>query len=188
MFQQSRRSSASSSEEAIAAEKDESAPRRGRGGRPPRTALMQGIAMLSRREYSRHELGNKLRQSKEGFSAEDIETALDRLTDEKWQSDLRFAQALVRMRGNSGYGPLRIRNELQTHRIASDEAADAMLQFDGKWEAIAVEWVDRRYGSAIEGLNRDEALSVLRKASDFLTRRGFDYSTMRVAIASLEKR
>lgn len=147
--------------------------------------MTQGIAMLSRREYSRQELGSKLRQSKEGFSSEDIELALDRLVDEKWQCDLRFAQALVRMRGNSGYGPLRIRTELQTHCIAADEVAEAMAQFDGKWDAIACDWVQRRYGSAIEGLNREDALAVQRKAADFLTRRGFDYGTMRAAVASL---
>ena len=170
-------------------------PRRERKGRPTRTALTLGIAMLSRREYSRYELRTKLRQSKEGFAADDIEAALERLTEEKWQSDLRFAQALVRMRGNSGYGPLRIRNELQTHRISSEEVADAMSQFDGKWEAIACEWVERRYGAAMtprndgdsysERSDREVQLAVLRKAADFLTRRGFDYATMRAAVAVL---
>lgn len=165
--------------------------------RTDRTALTQGIAYLSRREYSRKELGTKLAQC--GFDRDEVEAALDRLAKEKWQDDRRFAQALVRMRASSGYGPARIRNELQTHRIGGEQADEAMSQYEGKWESIAIDWVRRRYGMVAEPgdpegasgasagtlADREAMLAVQRKAADFLTRRGFDYSCMKMAISAL---
>ena len=146
-----------------------------------RSALQQGIAYLSRREYSRQELSRRLEDA--GYEPEAIDSALDRLVSEGWQDDARFAQAVARMRANSGYGPLRIRQELGNHKIGESLTQQAMDPFADRWCEIAAEWVVRRYGS---GREFREDLNARRKATDFLLRRGFDHGTMRTALEIAE--
>ncbi len=143
----------------------------------PRSALQQGIAFLSRREYSRQELSRRLIDR--GYDTAEVSTALDRLQAEGWQDDTRFAQALVRMRAGSGYGPLRIRHELSTHGLG-DRMADQILDpYAPRWADIATEWVVRRYGGGPE-FAADHARR--RKAGDFLLRRGFEVGVMHSAL------
>ena len=142
-----------------------------------RSALQQGIAYLSRREYSRQELERRLGEC--GYESDEIAIALERLASEGWQDDARYANAVARMRANSGYGPLRIRQELSAQRIDEPLLAEAMQPFRDKWGEIAAEWVVRRYGSG-SAFRGD--LAARRKAGDFLLRRGFDHSTMREAL------
>ena len=66
--------------------------------------------LLARREHGRVELTRKLRQR--GAEAELIETALDRLTEEGLLSEARYLESFVSYRARSGYGTLRIREEL----------------------------------------------------------------------------
>ena len=142
-----------------------------------RTALQQGIAYLSRREYSRQELSRRLIDC--GYETSEVGTALDRLVAEGWQDDTRFAQALVRMRAGSGYGPLRIRHELSKHGLG-DRMADQILDpYGPRWTDIATEWIVRRYGGGAE-FAADHAMR--RKAGDFLLRRGFEVGVMHNAL------
>ncbi|MCT6986032.1 regulatory protein RecX, partial [Salmonella enterica] len=66
--------------------------------------------LLARREHGRVELTRKLRQR--GASAEMIDTALDRLTEEGLLSEARYLESFVSYRARSRYGPARIREEL----------------------------------------------------------------------------
>src|SRR5471030_3290053 len=66
--------------------------------------------LLARREHGRVELTRKLRQR--GALPEMIDTALDRLTEEGLLSESRYLESFVSYRARSGYGPLRIREEL----------------------------------------------------------------------------
>jgi regulatory protein len=66
--------------------------------------------LLARREHGRVELTRKLRQR--GAPPEMIDSALDRLTEEGLLSESRYLESFVSYRARSGYGPLRIREEL----------------------------------------------------------------------------
>ena len=139
-----------------------------------RTPLQRALELLTRREHSQRELSRKL--SFRGVEAADVRSAVDRLAGEGWQSDTRFAEALVRSRVSGGYGPLRIKAELSTHGLDREAVAAAMATFDGDWTETACALVCRRFGPV-----RQIDQSQRRKIADFLIRRGFDGAAVRAA-------
>ncbi len=150
-----------------------SSPHRGRKPRE-QTPLQRALGLLVRREHSRKELGRKLRAK--GIEADAVEMAVSRLAEEGWQDDARFAEALVRNRSNTGYGPLHIRAELGTHGLDGEAIEVAMATFEGDWAENARDLVCRRFG---EG--GPQELAQRRKAADLLARRGFDAGCIRSA-------
>ena len=127
------------------------APARGRRrARPEPTPTQRALGLLVRREHSRKELSRKL--AARGVARDDAEAAIDRLSDAGWQDDARFAELLVRSRAETGHGPLRIRAELQTHGLDREAVALAMATYDGQWDRLAREAVERRFGAAIHWL------------------------------------
>ena len=132
------------------------------------------MSLLTRREHSRLELTRKLLAR--GVEAEAAEAAVDKLRGDGWQDDARFAELLVRSRAASGYGPVRIRAELGTHRLDHELVVAAMDGFDGDWVALARDLVARRFG---QGVADDPARR--RKAAELLYRRGFSGDQVRAA-------
>lgn len=154
---------------------DGDAPARGRRrARPEPTPTQRALGLLVRREHSRKELSRKL--AARGVPRDDAQAAIDRLTDAGWQDDARFAELLVRSRAETGHGPLRIRAELQTHGLDREVVAAAMATYDGQWDRLAREAVERRFGAAIHD---DPVLK--RKAAEFLIRRGHTGDSVRHA-------
>ncbi len=149
-------------------------PRPERRNRRPaagsRSALEHGVALLARREYSRHEL--RRRMDARGFDAADAEAALAELAARGWQSDARYATLLARSRAAQGYGPRRIRMELAAQGIARDEAQAAVQALDHDWTRAATDLVRRRCGSLADAASR-------RRAAQMLLRRGFETATVR---------
>jgi regulatory protein len=148
--------------------------RRRREASPAQRAL----GLLVRREHSRKELLGKL--TARGVPEEDARQAIERMAAEGWQDDGRFAASLARMRASTGYGPVRIRAELEMHGLpaeAIEAAFDALGESgDADWPEQARALVERRYGEALAG-----DLALQRKAADFLLRRGFDGDSVRAA-------
>lgn len=154
---------------------DEQAQQPRRRRRPPeQTPLQKALGLLVRREHSRKELTRKLRVR--GVEPDAAAAAVDRLTEDGWQDDARFAELLVRSRASTGYGPLHIRAELGTHGLDSDAIATAMAAFEGDWTENARDLVRRRFGAA-----GPVDLPQRRKAADLLARRGFDGDSIRAA-------
>lgn len=137
-------------------------------------ATQRALGLLTRREHSRKELTRKL--TSRGMDAAEVEEAVEKLSRDGWQDDVRFAESLVRARSASGYGPLRIRAELATHGLDRESIAAALDTFHGDWAETASDLVRRRYGP-VASLD----LHQLRKAADFLVRRGFDGASVRAA-------
>lgn len=98
------------------------------------------------------------------------------MTEAGWQDDTRFAENLVRMRANTGYGPIHVRAELGTHGLDSAAIAAAMDSYEGDWQENARDLVRRRFGEA-----GPQDLTQRRKAADLLARRGFDGDSIRRA-------
>lgn len=99
-----------------------------------KTVREEAMDYLARREHSRRELHRKL--SVKGFEDAEIIPALDRLNDQGLQDDERFAASYIRHRANAGFGPLRIRFELQ-QRGLSEALMDQHL-YDGE-----IDWQER---------------------------------------------
>jgi regulatory protein len=132
----------------------------------PPSAYQQALGLLVRRERSRVELGRKLKER--GVDNDEAVAALDTLARQDFQNDERFAGALARTRAAAGYGPVRIRAELATHRLDRTAIAAALDTCEVDWDAIATDAVQRRFGPRLA----DPATR--RKAIDLLLRRGFD--------------
>ncbi|MBN8715740.1 MAG: regulatory protein RecX [Xanthomonadales bacterium] len=148
----------------------------GRRRRPEPTPVQRALGLLTRREHSRHELVRKLKQR--GVDADAAAAAIDRLAEAGWQDDARFAEALVRNRAGSGYGPAYIRAELGTHGLPADLVEAALGAYDGDWIDNARQLLRRRHPQALDG-DREAR----RKAADFLLRRGFGMGAARAALA-----
>lgn len=88
--------------------------------------------LLARREHGRVELTRKLRQR--GAEAEMIETALDRLTEEGLLSEARYLESFVSYRARSGYGPLRIREELSQRGLQRADIELALRDSGINWQ------------------------------------------------------
>jgi len=144
-----------------------------------RSPLQQALALLTRREHSRYELTGKLRTR--GYTPDEIDEALARLTEEGWQSDPRFAEALLRHRAASGYGPRWIRAELGTHGLDGALIESALAGFEGDWREIARDLLARR-GLTLPEDGTGSSLSNRRKAMDLLQRRGFEYAVMETVL------
>jgi regulatory protein len=142
------------------------------------TPAQRALALLVRREHSRPELTRKLLAR--GIDAAEANAAVEKMSAAGWQDDLRFACSVARSRVAGGQGPVRIRAELASHGLgeAVISAAFAGLADAGEddWVARAHALVRRRFGADLQ------LLPVRRKASEFLSRRGFDGDCVRKAI------
>lgn len=146
-----------------------------RSERPRPDAYQKALELLVRREHSRRDLKRKL--GLRGADPEEAEAAIEKLAGLGYQDDLRFATAFARDRAHSGYGPVRIRQELAGHGLPQDQVQQALEACETDWPASAQALVDKRF--------RPEALEdpgKRRKAIDFLLRRGFDQASAYAAV------
>lgn len=143
------------------------------------TPAQRALGLLVRREHSKLELTRKLLAR--GISEADAVAAVGKMAQAGWQDDIRFACSLARTRASAGYGPLRIRAEIQSHGLGSDAVESAFVALteagEDDWRARAAELVRRRFG-----VSGRVPLATQRKAADFLLRRGFDSDCIRAAI------
>jgi regulatory protein len=137
-----------------------------------RSAYDKALGLLARREHSRKELKLKLRQG--GYEGEETGAAIDRLGEQHYQDDDRFAEALVRSRVGQGYGPIRLRAELKSHGLNDARIRTLINEAEVDWVASATAQLRRRY--ARSGVS-DQAERF--KRSQFLLRRGFAAATVR---------
>ena len=119
--------------------------------------------LLSRREYSFHELFSRLAGK---FPEDEITTILEQLKREGLQSDERYAEMRIRVRSQSGYGPLFIENELVKGGIDKDLISSLIESSDIDWVTIAsIQKQKRNFKSDIH-------------CKQFLFRKGFENSTI----------
>lgn len=172
------------------------------------------VDLLARREYSRHELREKLirkfcRQSPAGDfrnassrirsrSCQDavaieaqelpaesvlsggpeselqweslIDQQLELLTQENLQSDERFVESFVRGAKNKGHGPHRIRQALQSKRVADVIAEHYLQENDDEWLELARAVYQKKFGTGRPDSYRDKA-----RRQRFMQYRGFPH-------------
>ena len=98
---------------------------------PVRTAYVDGLHMLGRRELSVQQLRDRLLERE--HTREDVDRAIDLLLESKALDDARVAAAYVRTAVKvKGRGRLRIQRELQTMGIGKDVAAEALAEVFGE--------------------------------------------------------
>ncbi|TAJ53517.1 MAG: regulatory protein RecX [Nevskiaceae bacterium] len=132
------------------------------------------MRLLGRREHSAQQLSRKLKaRGVEGGVADEV---IDSLAESGWQSDPRYAEALIRSRIAQGHGPLRIRAELSVAGLDESLIREALDAADCDWTALAVETQARRFG----GL--PTTLAEKQKQYRALAQRGFTGEQIRVAL------
>jgi regulatory protein len=124
----------------------------------------QAMNYLARREHSRQELLQKLRQK--GHETEEILPVLERLSTENLQSDDRFAENFIQARQAAGYGPRRVAEELRQRGIPEALFSNYLNQVD--WFSGLRQLWQRKY----QGEKPKDAKS-LGKQQRFLQSRGF---------------
>jgi regulatory protein len=140
--------------------------------KPKRSAYDKALGLLARREHSRKELKTKLRQG--GYEGEETSAAIDRLGEQHYQDDDRFAEVLLRSRIAQGYGPMRLRVELKSHGLSDARIRELLDEAEVDWRASAATQLRRRYGNAGTSDHAERA-----RRAQFLLRRGFAAATVR---------
>ncbi len=124
------------------------------------------LELLARREHSREELRRKLLAR--GYEGNDVEAVLEQLAVEGLQSDPRFAEGYVYARQTRGFGPLRIRMELQERGLAESIIDECLDERASHWRALLEAQYRKRYGDAPMREYRERA-----RRGRFLQQRGF---------------
>lgn len=126
--------------------------------------------LLARREHSFRELTNKLAQRFGAVAPTQvlIQTELERLREERLQSDSRFAEVFVRSRAQRLYGPIRIKAELRERGISDTVIAASLQAADIDWQANRQQLIDNRFGRKPAADFKEKA-----KRLRFLQYRGF---------------
>lgn len=134
----------------------------------PDTALEVAVRLLARREHSKKELWNKLKQR--GFDNDTIDEALLVCETRKLQSDARFAEMLCRARIQRGYGPTVIRALLREAGVLDNIISTTLetAEASENWrEEIQRVWL-KKFGQTT-----DVPYAVRQKQKQFLRYRGF---------------
>jgi regulatory protein len=129
------------------------------------------IALLARREHSRRELEQKLRQR--GAGEELIAEALDALAAEGLQSDARYTESFITARRARGFGALRIRAQLRERGVD-----DVLIEHHMSEMADCLEQLEevrrKRFGPELPKDFKEQA-----RQSRFLQYRGFSAEQIR---------
>jgi len=133
------------------------------------------LNFLSIREHARAELRQKLLSKK--FPLDGIEQVLMQLQADDLLSDARFTESFIRSRRNKGWGPVRIRYELQQHQIAEDLLNELLDSHDEQWTEAARRVRQKKFGTAIATDMKQKA-----KQIRFLQYRGFNTTHIKHAI------
>ena len=92
----------------------------------PDACYLAAVRILNYRFNSEVELRRKLRGKK--FEAAEIERVIERLRNERWLDDSRFAGAFTRSRANRRIGRLRIVRELHAAGVSGEAASRAVAE------------------------------------------------------------
>ncbi|HSH40714.1 MAG TPA: regulatory protein RecX [Arenicellales bacterium] len=138
----------------------------------------QAMRWLARREYSVHELGERLRGR--GHTGAAVAEVVEELKSRGLVSDRRFAESLVRSRIERGYGPLKIAHELRAKGVDDSLVEEMLAEDEEQWaDRLRTIW-ERRFGRA-PGDYREWA----RQARG-LQSRGFTAEQVRRVIPDIE--
>ena len=122
--------------------------------------------LLARREHGRVELTRKLRQR--GACPDMIDIALDRLTEEGLLSESRYLESYINYRAGSGYGPLRIREELGQRGLSRGDIEEALRASGFNWQEQLEDTWRRKFAGKLPEDAKERA-----RQGRFLSYRGY---------------
>lgn len=145
-----------------------------------RQALEQALMrLLAAREHTRAELRGKL--ASRCAEPQLLEQVIDELRERGLQSDGRFAEQYVSSRMRRGFGPLRIRRELQERGVEAPLLEASLDEQGAAWFELLRETHRRKYGAGLPGDFKERA-----RRARFLEYRGFPAEMIRRLLWSEE--
>ena len=131
------------------------------------------FAVLTRKEYSKKDLIEKLALYAE--NREEVLTLVEELSRENYQSDQRVAEMVVRSQIRKGKGPNRIKLALRAKSIDKELAQNDMNEID---------WYDEAYQLKVKkyGVDVSKDPKIKAKQIRFLQYRGFEMDAIMKAI------
>lgn len=133
---------------------------------------MAAVTILAAREHSCHELRRKL-VTRFGHG-DTVDEVLDSLQHRGLLSDRRFVETYIDQRSRKGFGPLRIRAELNERGVSSDLVEDGLDLADTDWQALLLRAAAHKFGDS-----RVEDRREMAKRGRFLEQRGFPVGLVR---------
>lgn len=130
------------------------------------------LNLLARRDHTKQELMQKL--STKGHSKEDITEVINALDQKKLINEDRFTESYVRMRRNKGYGPDRIRQELNARGITDITIAEHLMLADNGWSKVARDVWQKHFKG-----KQPDSYAEQAKQMRFLQYRGFNREHIR---------
>ena len=138
-----------------------------------RGARLTGSRMLSKKQVMEH-------LTRKGGDRELAEDTVQWLEELGAVDESAYAAAIARHYAAMGYGPGRVRQELQRRGVPRDLWDDALAQLPDPEEAI-----DKFLAAKLRGKTPDRA--TLQRLSAALQRRGFQWQDIRPALARLDR-
>ena len=133
-------------------------------------ALDKMRRLCSRREYCVSDIRTKLMKELEG-DAQKVETALNKLIEERYVDDLRYATAYDRDKASiSGWGATKIRYMLSAKGVAKDVISEALNEVD---ESKAASRLEKLLEHKYKSLKDDPQWKI--KLLRFALGRGYSY-------------
>jgi regulatory protein len=144
-------------------------------GADERTVRVAGYALLAGRDFSIHEMTERL--LRKGYGAEAVAAAVASLVQEGFLREERYAEQFVSRHAGKGRGPVRIRMELREKGVDGEAIDQALAESEADWVAAAREARRRKFGAALPTDYRERA-----KQARFLQYRGFSSAQIRAAL------
>jgi regulatory protein len=136
----------------------------------PKSLRQRALEYLGKREYSYHELAQKLKTYAE--ESDDIPAILDDFKKRGWLSDARFTEQIVHARSHK-FGSAKIAHELREKGVSQELIESAIEQVkDNELENAKEVWL-KKYKNA--PTSRDEWTRQAR----FLQSRGFGFDVIK---------
>tara|TARA_B110000977_G_C11015179_1_gene469152 strand:- start:455 stop:955 length:501 start_codon:yes stop_codon:yes gene_type:complete len=139
---------------------------------------LSAMNMLAMREHSRFELEKKLGKKSEDNAL--IAQVLNKLESDNLLDDKRFAQMFMRSKANGGFGPYKIKQELQAKGVGKAIIIDTLIELDIDWFKNATELYLKRV-ACVTNIDMKEK----HKQSRYLQSRGFSGEIARDVVGEL---
>lgn len=151
---------------------------------PDRTAYVDALLLLGRRELSVQQLRDRLLERE--HTREDVERAVDLLLENKALDDARVAGAYVRTAiAIKGRGRLRIQRELQMMGIAKEIAAAALAEAFGETDERAM--IVKALGKKLRGNQKIATPAEYARLFQYLMRQGFSPAAVTATLRARRK-
>lgn len=138
--------------------------------------MSAALRLLTRREYSRKELTERLLQK---YNQQEVEETIDWCEKNMLLSENRFVESRIRHRISQGYGPRWIQQDLRQHGIQADLIEEYLPSDINFWVEQACFLLSKKFKSVTD-------YSQKLKIQGYLYQRGYFSEHIRSALMKFE--